>query len=219
MSTPSPVTFFHAPHSRSSATRAAFEELGVPCDLVAIDLERNEQRSDDYLAINPMGKVPAIRHAGVLITEQPAILMYLVDLYPEKQLAPSLGDALRGEYLRWMVFYGSCFEPAMMDHAFKRPAAPKMQCGYGDYDSVMTLVAAQLARGPWLLGEHFSIADVLWGGAINFGLMRKMLPDWPVFRDYAERVRSRPAIRRAFGLDEALATEQAAQREALAVPA
>ncbi|MDE2498415.1 MAG: glutathione S-transferase, partial [Xanthomonadaceae bacterium] len=84
----SPVTFFHAPHSRSSVTRAMLEELGVPFDLVTLDLQRNEQRSDDYLAINPMGKVPAIRHEGVLITEQPAILMYLAELYPEKGLAP-----------------------------------------------------------------------------------------------------------------------------------
>ena len=87
------------------------------------------------------------------------------------------------------------------------------------YDSVVDLVAAQLKQGPWLLGERFTIADVLWGGAINFGLRCKFLPALPVFRDYAERVQSRPAIRRAFALDEALAVEQAAQREALAVPA
>lgn len=90
------VTFFHAPFSRSVATRVAFEELGVPYDLVALDLTQEEQRSAEYLAINPMGKVPAIRHEGVLITEQPAILMYLADLYPERKLAPPIGDPLRG---------------------------------------------------------------------------------------------------------------------------
>jgi glutathione S-transferase len=185
------------------------EELGAPFDLVTLDLQRNEQRSDEYLAINPMGKVPAIRHEDVLITEQPAILMYLADLYPEKNLAPLPGDPQRGAYLRWMVFYGSCFEPAMVDFSQKREPVPPMQCGYGDYDSVMHVLAEQLQRGPWLLGECFSAADVLWGGALNYGLMFKLVPDWPVFRDYAERVRARPAMRRAFAMDEALAAEQA----------
>jgi glutathione S-transferase len=215
----SPVTFFHAPHSRSSITRAVLEELGVPFDLVTLDLQRNEQRSDEYLAINPMGKVPALCHEGVLITEQPAILMYLADLHPEKQLAPPIDDPLRGPYLRWMVFYGSCFEPAIMDLSQKREPMPAMACAYGDYDSVMQVIAAQLKQGPWLLGERFTAADVLWGGALNYGMMFKLVPEWPVFRDYIERVQSRPAIRRASELDEALAAEQAQQREELAVDA
>jgi len=210
----SPVAFFHAPHSRSGITRAMLEELGIPYDLVTLNLKAGEQRTPDYLAINPMGKVPAIRHEDVLITEQPAILMYLADLYPKKHLAPSMGDPLRGAYLRWMVFYGSCFEPAMMDFSAKRAPVPPIQCGYGDYDSVMQVLAAQLKhvqqnQGPWLLGECFSAADVLWGGALNYGLMFKLVPDWPVFRDYARRVQARPAVRRAFEMDEALAAEQA----------
>jgi glutathione S-transferase len=215
----STVVFFHAPHSRSSVTRAMLEELGVPFDLVTLDLQRHEQRSDEYLAINPMGKVPALRHEGVLVTEQPAILMYLADLYPERNLAPPLGDPLRGSYLRWMVFYGSCFEPAIMDLSQKRAPMPPVACAYGDYDSVMRVIAAQLEWGPWLLGERFTAADVLWGGALNYGMMSKLVPEWPVFRDYVERVQSRPAIKRAAELDEALATEQAAQREELAVDA
>jgi glutathione S-transferase len=205
----SPVVFFHAPHSRSSVARAMLEELGAPYDLVALNLKAGEQRTPDYLAINPMGKVPAIRHEDVLITEQPAILMYLAELYPEKNLAPALGDPLRGAYLRWMVFYGSCFEPAMMDFSAQRAPLPPMQCGYGDYDSVMRVPAEQLEQGPWLLGERFSAADVLWGGALNYGLMFKLVPDWPVFRDYAQRVQARPAVRRAFVLDEALTAQQA----------
>lgn len=211
MNTHSPVVFFHAPHSRSGITRAMLEELGAPYDMVALNLKAGEQRTPDYLAINPMGKVPAIRHEDVLITEQPAILMYLADLYPEKNLAPPMGDPLRGAYLRWMVFYGSCFEPAMMDFSRKREPVPPMQCGYGDYESVMEVLAAQVQKGPWLLGECFSAADVLWGGALNFGLMFKLVPDLPVFRDYAGRVQARPAIRRALALDEALANQQAAE--------
>jgi len=217
MNAHSPVVFFHAPNSRSGITRAMLEELGAPYDMVALNLKAGEQRTPDYLAINPMGKVPAIRHEDVLITEQPAILMYLADLYPEKNLAPPMGDPLRGAYLRWMVFYGSCFEPAMMDFSQKREPVPPMQCGYGDYDSVMRVLATQLQRNPWLLGERFSAADVLWGGALNYGLMFKLVPDWPVFRDYAQRVQARPAIRRAVAMDQALAAEQARELdEALA---
>ncbi|HET7162044.1 MAG TPA: glutathione S-transferase family protein [Rhodanobacteraceae bacterium] len=217
MNAHSPVVFFHAPHSRSGITRAMLEELDAAYDLVALNLRADEQRTPDYLAINPMGKVPAIRHEDVLITEQPAILMYLADRYPEKHLAPALDDPQRGTYLRWMVFYGACFEPAIMDFSQKRAPVPPMQCGYGDYDSVMQVLAAQLKQGPWLLGDRFSAADVLWGGALNFARMFKLVPDWPVFRDYVERVQARPAIRRAFALDEALAAEQASELdEALA---
>jgi glutathione S-transferase len=215
MNTHSIVTFFHAPHSRSGIARAMLEELGAPYDLVVLDLESNEQRSQDYLAINPMGKVPAIRHQGMLITEQPAILLYLADLYAERRIAPDLDDPLRGPYLRWMVFYGSCFEPALVDHSRNRPPVPARTCGYGDYDSVVSTVAAQLEHGPWLLGERFTAADVLWGGAIHWALQSRLLPELPVFRAYAERVQARPGVRRAGQLDAELATEQLQQREAL----
>lgn len=210
MNATTPVTFFHAPRSRSAITRVMFEELGVPFDLVTLNLKANEQRSPEYLAINPMGKVPAIRHEGVLVTEQPAVLMYLAELYPEKKLAPPVGDPLRGSYLRWMVFYGSCFEPAIMDRSQERAALPQMANGYGSYDEVMRVIATQLEHGPWLLGEHFTAADVLWGGALNYGMMFKLVPEWPAFRAYVDRVQARPASRRAFELDEALAAEQEA---------
>jgi len=204
------VTFFHSPHSRSGITRSLLEELDVPYDLVVLNLQRGEQRTPDYLSINPMGKVPAIRHHGVLITEQPAILLYLADAFPQAGLAPAQGDPLRGAYLRWMVFYGSCFEPALLDRSFERPAVPQMSCGYGDYDSVIGTLTSQLERGPWLLGERFSAADVLWGGALNWALAFKLVPDLEIFRAYAERVVSRPAIHRAMALDEELAARQAA---------
>ena len=210
------ITFFHAPFSRSGITRAMLEELGARYDLVALDLENDEQRSAEYLSINPMGKVPAIRHQGVLITEQPAILMHLADLEPEQRLAPPVGDPSRGEYLRWMVFYGSCFEPAITDRSQNRPPVPRRACGYGDYDGVMEALAEQLDPGPWLLGDAFTAADVLWGGALAWALMGRLVPDWPVFVRYSERVMARPAVRRAFALDQALAEDQRRQREALA---
>ena len=211
-----PIIFFHAPFSRSGITRAMLEELGAPYDLVTLDLEHDEQRTGDYLSINPMGKVPAILHRGLLVTEQPAILMYLADQYPERKLAPPIGGDLRGPYLRWMVFYGSCFEPAITDRSLERPPVSQRTCGYGDYDSVMNTLAAQLEQGPWLLGDTFTAADVLWGGALHWTSMFKLVPDWPVFRSYFERVQARPSIRRAAALDQALAEERKQQREALA---
>jgi glutathione S-transferase len=202
------VTFFHAPHSRSGGTRALFEELGVDYDMHVLNLKTGTQRDAEYLAINPMGKVPAIRHGDALITEQPAVMMYLADLYPEKGLAPPLGDPLRGPYLRWMVFYGSCLEPAVMDHSAKREPVPAMQSGYGDYDCVIRVLAEQLEQGPYLLGERFTAADVLYGCALRWFLMWKLVPDLPVFRAYVERVTSREGIQRADRKDEALAASQ-----------
>jgi glutathione S-transferase len=208
--TPPRVTFFHAPQSRSGGTRALFEELGVDYDLHVLSLKAGEQRQPEYLAINPMGKVPAIRHGDALITEQPAVFMYLADLYPEAKLAPPIGDPLRGPYLRWMVFYGSCCEPAVLDKAMKREPAPLSTCGYGDYDTVLKTITDQLEKGPYLLGETFSAADVLWGCALNYFTMFKLVPELPVIRAYIDRVTSRPAMQRAAAADAALAAAQAA---------
>ncbi len=204
------VTFFHAPQSRSGGTRALFEELGVEYDLHVLNLKANDQRQPAYLAINPMGKVPAIRHGDALITEQPAVFIYLADLYPEAKLAPTIGDPLRGPYLRWMVFYGSSFEPAVIDKSLQHAPAAPITSPYGDYDTMLKTLTDQLERGPYLLGDTFSALDVLWGTALNWTTMFKLVPDLPVIRAYIERVTSRPAIRRAAAADAALAATQAA---------
>ena len=109
------VTLFHAPQSRSGGVLALLEELGADYELHVLDLRHGEQRKDVYLAVNPMGKVPAIVHEGALVTEQGALYTYLADLYPETGLAPAIGDRLRGPYLRWLFFYGSSFEPALVN--------------------------------------------------------------------------------------------------------
>ena len=153
------LTLFHAPNSRSCAARVLLEELGAPHELHVFNLKKNEQRAPDYLAINPMGKVPAIRHGDALVTEQPAIFIYLADLFPEAGLAPALGDSLRGPYLRWLAFYGSSFEPAVTDLAMKREPTPPMMCPYGDYDTMLATLTAQLRAGPYLLGERFAWYD------------------------------------------------------------
>ena len=107
-----------------------------------------------------------------------------------------------------MVFYGSCFEPALIDQANQRPPVPAMQSGYGDHASVMAALNEQLQRGPWLLGGRFTAADVLWGTAINWMLQFGLVPDEPPYRDYADRVMARPAMRRAMEADARLAAEQ-----------
>jgi glutathione S-transferase len=204
------VTFFHAPNSRSGGTRALLEELGVPFDMHVLSFKKGEQRQPEYLAINPMGKVPAIRHGDALITEQPAVFMYLADLYPEAKLAPPIGDPLRGPYLRWLVFYGSCFEPALVDRSMQREPAAPSTCPYGDFDTMLKTLTDQLEQGPYLLGDTFSAADVLWGTALNWTTMFKLVPELPVIRAYIDRVLARPAMQRAAAADAELAAAQAA---------
>jgi len=202
------LTLYHAPNSRSGAARFLLEELGVPYELHVLNFKKNEQRAPDYLAVNPMGKVPAIRHGDALVTEQAAVLMYLADLFPQAGLAPALDDPLRGPYLRWMVYYGSCFEPAVTDKAMKREPAPPMMCPYGDYDTMLATVTGQLRAGDYLLGERFSAADVLWGTALTWMTMFKLVPDLPEILAYVERVKSRPAAQRAAQADAELAAAQ-----------
>ncbi|WP_426687751.1 glutathione S-transferase family protein [Rhodanobacter ginsengiterrae] len=206
--TPAHVSFFHSPQSRSAGTRALLEELGADYELHLLNLKDRQQRQPDYLAINPMGKVPAIRHGEALITEQPAIFIYLADLYPEAGLAPPIGDPQRGPYLRWLVFYGSCFEPAVTDKSMQREPAPPSTCGYGDYDTMLKTLVDQLEKGPYLLGDRFSAADVLWGTALNWTTMFKLVPELPVIRAYIDRVLARPALQRAAAMDAALLAAQ-----------
>jgi len=202
-------TLFHAPNSRSCAVRFLLEELGVPYDLHVLDLKKNEQRAPAYLAVNPMGKVPAIRHGDALVTELPAIFIYLADLFPDAGLAPGLTDPLRGPYLRWLAFYGSSFEPAIADRAMKREPAPPVLCPYGDYDTMLATLTARLRAGPYLLGERFSAADILWGNSLGWVTMFKLVPELPEIVAYRDRVNDRPAAHRAAQADAALAQAQA----------
>ncbi|MCJ2087811.1 glutathione S-transferase family protein [Methylobacterium sp. E-005] len=204
------ITFYHSPNTRSSGVRVLLEELGVPYRLHALNMRAGEHLQEAYRVINPMAKVPAIRHGGALVTEQAAIYLYLADLFPEAGLAPATTDPARATYLRWMVFYGSCFEPAVIDRHLKREPGPRGMSAYGEYDSVIVRVIEALTPGPYLLGERFSAADILWGSALGwttgFGLVA---PD-PVLTGYVERVRSRPAFQRVAAADAQLAAEHAA---------
>ena len=204
------VTLYHSPNTRSSGTLTLLEELGMPYELKVLDMKAGEQRQPPYLAVNPMGKVPAIRHGEAVVTEQGAIYLYLADLWPQAGLAPPIGDPLRGPYLRWYVFYAACFEPAMVDRALKREPGPLAMMPYGDADTTVKSVVEQLSRGPWLLGERFTAADVLWGTALTwmtgFGLVEAV----PPVKAYVERWKARPSVARVAAIDADLAKAQGA---------
>jgi glutathione S-transferase len=208
MTTERTITFYHSPHTRSSVALNLLEELGVPYELAVLDMKAGEQRQPAYLAVNPMGKVPALKHGDAIITEQVAIFLYLADLFPEAGLAPPLGDPLRGPYLRWMVFYAACFEPAVGDRALKREPGPPSQMGYGDFDSVIDTIDGQLANGPYLLGKRVTAADILWGSGLAWTTMFGLIPERPAIQAYVARFNARPAVARAQAKDAELAARQ-----------
>jgi glutathione S-transferase len=195
------ITLFHAPNTRSSGAAILVEELGADYEIKLLNMKANEQRGPAFLAINPMGKVPAVMHGEVLITEQVAIYLYLTDLYPEAGLAPPVGDPQRGPYLRWMVFYGSCFEPAVIDRAMKRDPGPKLMSPYGDFDTMLAALLGQLGKGPYMLGSQFTSVDILWGTALRWMVNLKLVPDHPAITAYVKRIAARPIVIRVTALE------------------
>ena len=207
------ITFFHSPHTRSSSTFTLLEELGAPYELRVLNMKAGEQRQPAYLAINPLGKVPAILDGDTVVTEQVALFIHLADRFPEAGLAPSLDDPRRGAYLRWLVYYAACFEPALVDRSMGREPAPHMSSPYGDFDAMLGVIDAQLQRAPWLLGDTMSAADILWGSALGWGIAYAGVPRLPALVEYAERMAARPASLKVAEHDLAL---MAAHEAALA---
>jgi glutathione S-transferase len=200
------LTLYHASPSRSSIVLWMLEELGQPYDIKLLRLSEGDNMKPDYLAINPMGKVPALKHGDTVITEGAAICTYLADEFPDAKLNIPIGTPRRGVYLKWLFFGPSCIEPAVIDRAAprKEPARRGM-LGYGDFDTVMNVVAQAIAKGPWLMGEQFTAADVIIGANLRFGMMFKMIPERKEFSDYAARIAARPAAQRAEAKDKGLA--------------
>ena len=200
------LTLYHAAPSRSSIVRWMLEEIGEPYEIQLLNLSKGENRAPDYLAVNPMGKVPALRHGDAVITEAAAICAYLADEFPRAKLSVPLGDARRGPYLKWLFFGPSCIEPAMMDRAFPRKEeARRAALGYGDFDTVIKVLTDAVARGPYILGEQFTAADVVIGSTLRFGMLFKLLPEQPEFTAYTGRLAQRPALQRAEAKDKELA--------------
>ena len=200
------LTLYHIAPSRSSIVHWMLEEVGEPYDVHLLSMKRGENRAPAYLAVNPMGKVPALRHGDVVITEAAAICTYLADEFPRAGLNVPIGDPRRGTYLKWLFFGPSCIEPAIVDHAYPRKeAAPRPALGYGDYDTVVDVVAKAVAKGPYLLGEQFTAADVVIGSGLRYGTMFKLLPGRPEFTAYMARLAQRPALQRVEAKDKELA--------------
>jgi len=200
------LVFYTNPQSRGRIVRWMLEEVGQPyrTHVLAFD---GAQKSPEYLAINPMGKVPAIVHRGMVVTEGAAICAYLADAFPEAGLAPVHGDPLRGTYYRWMFFAAGPVEAAVSAKALGllAPAERAGMVGYGSFEqTVDTLELAAKSASPWLLGEQFTAADVYVGSQVSWGLMFKTLPERPAFVEYATRLRAREAAQRAVALDDAL---------------
>jgi glutathione S-transferase len=200
------LTLYHAAPSRSSIARWMLEEIGEPYDIHLLSLASGEQLKPDYLAVNPMGKVPALRHGDVVITEAAAICTYLADAFPRAGLSIPIGDPRRGVYLKWLFFGPSCVESAITDRAFPRKEEPRRgTLGYGDFDTMMTVLAKAVGRDPYLMGEQFTAADVVIGSTLRWGMMFKLVPERPEFMAYVARLQERPALQRAVALDQDLA--------------
>jgi glutathione S-transferase len=199
------LTLYHASPSRSSIALWMLEEIGQPYDIKLLRLSEGDNFKPDYLAINPMGKVPALKHGDTVITEVAAICTYLADAFPEGKLAVPIGDPRRGVYLKWLFFGPGCFEPAVTDRAAPRKEeARRAMLGYGDFDTTMNVVAQAVAKGPYLMGEQFTAADVVIGSNVRWGMTFKLVPERKEFLDYAARLAARPAAQRAEAKDKRL---------------
>jgi glutathione S-transferase len=200
------LLLYHAAPSRSATVRWMLEEVGEPYDIHLLKLSEGDQQKPDYLAVNPQGKVPALRHKGVVITEVAAICTYLADEFPKAGLSIPIGHPQRGIYLQWLFFGPSCMEPAITDRAFPRKDPPRAAAvGYRDADSLADIVAKAVAKGPYLMGDQFTAADVVVGAAVRWGTMFKIFPERDAFKPYIERIAARPAMQRAEAKDQALA--------------
>ncbi len=200
------ITFYTNPMSRGRIVRWMLEEVGRPYRTEVLDYGTT-MKAPDYLAINPMGKVPALVCDGEVVTECAAICTFLADRFPEAELAPGAKDAGRGTFLRWMFFAAGPLEAAVTARSLglEPPADRAGTVGYGSYEAMVdALETAVSGPGPWILGDRFSAADVYVGSQINWGLMFKTLPDRPAFAAYADRLRARPAYVRATEIDDAL---------------
>jgi glutathione S-transferase len=205
------LVLYTNPTSRGRIARWMLEEIGEPYRVEALDYATT-MKAPAYLAINPMGKVPALRHGDVVVTETAAICAYLADAFPLARLAPPPGDRLRGPYYRWLFFTAGPIEAAVSNQAlgFKVPPERERMIGYGRMDLVLAALEAALSPGEYLVGERFSTADLYVGSQLGFGMMFGTIEKRPAFAHYWQRLSARPACVRARALDDALLPPQQA---------
>jgi glutathione S-transferase len=206
----SELIFYTNPQSRGQIVRWALEEIAAPYETRVLDYA-GAMKSPDYLAINPMGKVPAIRHDGKVVTEVAAIVAYLADAFSEAGLAPP--PAHRADYYRWMFFASGPIEQAFSNKAAGFEPTPERQrmFGYGNFDLTVETAAGALADRPFVAGDSFTAADIVFGSQINFLTMFGMLEPRAPFTDYVARITDRDAYRRAQALDKEAAEAAAAK--------
>lgn len=198
---------YHCPRTRGGTTMWMNEELGGACDVKLVDVKAGAQKSPDFLKINPMGKIPALVHDGVSVTEAAAICAYLADAFPQAGLAPAANDPKRGAYFRWMFFAPSCIEPMMLDKFADIKRENVVAVGYGTEADVLNAIKIAIGDGPYLLGEKFTAADVVFGSTLNFAMMFGAIEKTEPFTSYAERLTSRSAFKRAMEKDAGFAQE------------
>lgn len=201
------LTFYTNPMSRGQIVRWMLEEVGEPYEQVLLEYGTT-MKAPDYLAVNPMGKVPAIKHGDTVVAEAAAICLYLADAFPEAGLLPD--PAHRGDYYRWTFFAAGPVEAAVTNRAmgWQVPPDRKMMAGYGDYDDAVAALESAVAGKSFVAGDRFSAADVYVGSTIDWGLMFKTLPDRPAFQAYIAPMRERAAYKKAKAIDAALMPER-----------
>jgi glutathione S-transferase len=207
------IVFYHNPMSRGRMAHWMLEEVGAPYRIELINFDKGEHKRPAFLAVNPMGKLPAIVHRRTVVTETGAICAFLADAFPAAGLAPRLDDPARGTYLRWLFFGAGCVDPALIDRMLARPVPERTGAvGYGRYEDMVDTLEKAITPGPFILGERFSAADVYVGAQIGWGMMTKSLDARPAFQAYVGRLQQRPAFKRASEQNETLAARLKAGR-------
>ncbi|WP_062229351.1 glutathione S-transferase family protein [Aureimonas frigidaquae] len=201
------LTFYTNPMSRGRIVRWMLEEAGVPYDTELVDYGASGMKSTAYRVINPMGKVPAIRHGETIVTECAAICAYLADAFPEAGLAPDVTSPARGSYYRWLFFAAGPLEQAVTNRALGFVAAPEhsRMLGYGSYEDVLSTIEGAVSGRQYLAGDRFSVADLYVGAQLSWGMMSGRIEKRPAFEAYADPLMARPAAVRAREIDGALA--------------
>jgi glutathione S-transferase len=205
------IVLYTNPQSRGRIARWMLEEVGQPYKTEVLTYA-SSMKAPAYLAVNPMGKVPALRHGDAVVTETAAICAYLADAFPKAGLAPQAHDRARAPYYRWMFFTAGPVEAAVSNKAlnFVVPPERERMMGYGTFANTMRALESAISNGKYLLGDNFSAADVYVGSAIGFGLMFGTFEKRPAFEEYWQRLSARPAFLRAKELDDALVPQQKA---------
>ncbi|HSO39593.1 MAG TPA: glutathione S-transferase family protein [Labilithrix sp.] len=201
------IVLYHHPYSRAANVVWMLEEIETAYELRHVDIMAGAQKGAELLALNPMGKLPVLVDGEAVVTESAAIGLYLADRYAYGRLAPRVDDPARGTYLRWSFFAPSVIEPGSMAKmagwSFK-----DSQAGWGSYEAMLSAIESAVADREFLLGDTFSMADVVFGGTVRYMLMFKMLEPRPAITAYAERLATRPALKRADARNAAIREER-----------